>query len=720
MRRAHLQPLGSVTSYRYGIDSYDSTKLGLGPLMYQSAGSGESNWAGPLPIGIGRPMEASTQIPVTFPWAMRWSQTATSQKDWIFFADNAAAAISRRIVMYEYDRLTASLTWRGFVTVSFPSPTTTYTIRSFRMTYDLYTTGTVAVSGTAVTGSSTNWTTNRVPAGCRIGFGSTDPKQITTWYEISSIGSNTAITLTSTAGTISAGTAYVIEDLRAVIGTTNNTATSGGLYIVKGLSYDIFSSIGTSISAAVSTDSVRACYWLKSTGTITETTNNGMGLETPASYTSQMCWFGSGTTTQRLYKFDIRAALTLATGADTTAIQFSTAASATLTGTATQLNNGRVATLAHGPGSGSACYYFTTTTRVYRTKPVSTITNGDTTFISAGDNMSEVPSGGTSTMAASSLLSSLEYSSTLDMFFIPVSLSTTPFRNYATQYKTDSSQFDRIWGTDTRQLLQSAADATVTPHLTATSLAYSLWLEGGLAYIAQIGTTALTNIVFVAPLGADWEYSNASSSFILSPAITTANVDKYLSVFAEEARVLGGSTGKNLGIQPEPWRVYYRTSGISDNSGGWTAVDQTGVINASGADSIQLKFEFRTMGLACIPPRLFSYGVVWDDNNTHDNWQFSSNVGTNLATKTFGFRHAVAYGGTVPRLKIDIYNAETGSLLNSDDSVTQAGTWQKTTNSGSAWGSYNSTDRANEDTYIRYTPSSLADNIKVRAVLRHY
>jgi len=52
-----------------------------------------------------------------------------------------------------------------------------------------------------------------------------------------------------------------------------------------------------------------------------------------------------------------------------------------------------------------------------------------------------------------------------------------------------------------------------------------------------------------------------------------------------------------------------------------------------------------------------------------------------------------------------------------DDSVTQAWTWQK---SGGAWGAYTTADRANADTYVRVTPISLADNIKVRAVIREY
>jgi hypothetical protein len=212
--RAVIQRLGSQSTYRYGVDSYDSTKLGLGNLMTQFAGSGEAAYAGPLPLAVARPMEQSTTIASVFPWAMQWQNDTTAEIDWVFLADNATAAATRRLNMYLFNRRTATWTWQGFITITFPTATN-YTIRGFRMTYDLITNGTVAVSGTAVTGSSTTWSASKACVGNRIGFGSTDPTQISTWYIISAIGSDTSITLAATAGTISAGTAYVIEDLRA-------------------------------------------------------------------------------------------------------------------------------------------------------------------------------------------------------------------------------------------------------------------------------------------------------------------------------------------------------------------------------------------------------------------------------------------------------------------------------------------------------------------------
>ena len=90
---------------------------------------------------------------------------------------------------------------------------------------------------------------------------------------------------------------------------------------------------------------------------------------------------------------------------------------------------------------------------------------------------------------------------------------------------------------------------------------------------------------------------------------------------------------------------------------------------------------------------------------------------SSVASKQFAFWFKTAFGGTVPTLEINLYDADTGGLLLTDDSDTStAGTWEKTTD-GSSWSSYNATDRANATTWIRYTPTSLADNIKVQAYL---
>jgi hypothetical protein len=76
--------------------------------------------------------------------------------DWVFLADNATAAATRRIVFYEYNKTTSEFTWKGFITLIYPAATN-HTIRGFRVVRELYTTGTVGVSGTAVTGSGSAW-----------------------------------------------------------------------------------------------------------------------------------------------------------------------------------------------------------------------------------------------------------------------------------------------------------------------------------------------------------------------------------------------------------------------------------------------------------------------------------------------------------------------------------------------------------------------------------
>ena len=712
--RAQVIRLGSQSTYRYTIDSYDSTKLGLGPLMAQFSGSGEAGFAGPIPVAVARPTEQSTSVASMFPWAMRWQNNTAGEIDWVFFADGAATAATRRINAYTFNRRTSAFSWQGFVTVTFPTATN-QTIRGFRMTYDAETTGTVAVSGTAVTGTSTLFSTNKVCVGNRIGFGSTDPSQITTWYEISAIGSDTSITLTQSAGTISSGTAYVIEDLRCVMAITNATTTNGGLYVMKGLSFSAFSNVGGTVPAAVSTDNIRACYWLADAATVTNTVSFGMAISTRTSPTSHMVYVLDTLANPVVFKYNIRAALTLSSGKDTTAFQFKTGSGGAVTGTTGQNNNGRIATLSHGPHSGVETIYFTTTTRVYAA-PTSGITTGSTTWLSSGTNATEVPPGSANTFAAGANLSSVEGVSLIDKLIITNNSTTSPFRSYITQYRTDAGQWDRVWGNDTRQIDQSAADATTTPVPSLSGAAYSVWAEGGLLYIATIGTTAILNRIYALPIGADWEYTSTTGCVLLLPAMTIDSATKFTNIYATAQQVIGGATGKNLGLNTEPFRLSYRTTGISDDTGSWTALDSTGLISIDGASQIQVRVEFRTIGTLMIPARISTVGVIYEDTTTDSHYQ-PSVAFSSTSAKRFAWRFSTAFGGTVPQLRIELFDAVTGGSLGSDDSTTRAGTWEKSTDGGSTWGSYDTSDKTNETTYIRFTPASLADNIKVRALL---
>lgn len=712
---ATVQAAGSLDSYRYGVESYDQDKLGLGPLMVQKSGSGDENFAGPLPIAVIRPMEASTPIPLTYPWALQWSNTASSQIDWIFLADVATAAATRRLGMATLDRLTGIFSYVGFVVVTFPGTSEAKTIRWLRGSYTKVTAGTVAVSGTGVTGTSTIFVTDGACAGNRIGFGSTDPSAITTWYEISSVDSETGITLTGSAGTISAGTSYVIEDLRLLVGATSVTTSLGGVYMVEGLRIEQFNASGGTVPAAVSTDKIRQCVFLKDAATGTALATFGAGVEPPVNNQTHYLWMLHTLANPIMQKYNLRAALTIASGSTTSALVLITGAGGVLSGAPTQLNNGRYAVANHGPGSGIGCIYFTTATRVYRSDNVAGITNGSTAWLQ--DAMLEIPPGSANTFAAQGALQSIEHIGTIDRFFITASGATG--RSYITRYLTDGSQYERIVLMDGKQIDHSIADASVTPYPSLNLAGVSVWVEGGIAYIVRAGTTSILNQIWAVPVAADWEYAAATDSRVLFPRMTLINASTFVRAFFSGAEVIGGASGKNLGMGPEPIRAYYRTAGISDDSGSWTLLPQSGdMTGVSGTAEIQLMVEFR-IGNTMIPGRVHAVGVVYTDTGSAPSSYWQESIGkSSVASAQFAWRFKSAYGTTIPRLRIRLYNAVTGALLDDDDTTTLAGTWEKSTD-GTTWAAWSTGDKANETTYLRWTPAAVSAVI-VRPLLTEY
>jgi hypothetical protein len=655
-----------------------------------------------MPVGIGRPVETGAAFSGIYPWIYQWSSTV----DWLFLADNATAAATRRIKMLEYDRSTQTISDKGYILLTFP-PATNHTIVGFRMTYDKYTTGTAAASGTAVTGTSTAWQTSRLAVGSRIGFGSTDPSAITTWYEISAIGSDTGITLTSSAGTIADG-AYVIEELRAIVATTNATATNGGLFVAKGLRPEIF--VSTTIPAATTVDNIRAVYWLADASTVTNTISSGCMLEDRTDWTTHYAHIPDrpSTSTLRIFKYNLRAALTVASGKSTSAWILTTGTQ-TLIATINVANNGRIGTLNHGPTSGSLAFFLVSTTRIW-SGLVSGITSGSTTFVQ--NQQTEVPPGGVNTYAATAAMYQVEIAGTLDRLIIATT-NATGFRSYITQHKTDGSQFDQIMLSDDKQLDSTLASADCAIHGTTNSVGQCPWMEGGLLYLVGTGTTSITNIIRVFPAGADWLYASVTNQIVISPRLSTPNNYRFNSAFTIRDKMIGSDL---LGRAPEPSRVYYRTSGISDNSGSWTLITDGDLSGVAGANEIQFKMEFLCISDSMLPGRIYRVGVTYLDYSNDAHYRASAEW-TDGATKKFAWRFSTGFGTTVPTLRIQLYNDVTGSLLDDDDSVTQAGTWEKSTNDGVGWSAYDTTDKTNETTYIRYTPASLADDIKVRAIL---
>jgi hypothetical protein len=633
------------------ISAYDSTKTNLGTLMRQyNLGSGiTQNFVGPIRMAtVAKPMEASTAVAVANPNPFRITDTL----DHVYFCENSAAAATRRLVMYTFNRDTSVWAWQGFVTLTFPTATN-HTIRGFEMTRDLYTTGTVAVSGTAVTGSGSTWTTDGMSVGSRIGFGSTDPSQISTWYEISAVGSNTGITLTASAGTIGAGASYVIEDYRANISTTNATAANGGLFVVKGLRPELFTSVGTAIGAATTTDNLRAVYWLADASTVLNTVAAGCTVEDKTSWTSQFAYVLD--TSGRVYKYNVRASLAgLASGKSTSAFVFRTGVQA-LVGTMSQANNGVIATAGHGAGMGVSSLYFVTTTRVYRCA-VSNITDASTTWTS--DAMVEVPPGSVTTYTATGALGFIEYSAFIDKFIV-ISTGASGNRSYVTSYNTTSDQFDQIFLVDAKNLDQNSADSDSANFPSINASQFSSWSEGGLLFLCRNGTTAALNQVYAVPVGAHWGW--AANQSVITPSLSLAGATKLHKLYVNENTYAGEGTFR---VPREVYRVYYRTGGITDNSGGWSLLDDGKDLSGiSPSSNIQFKFEFRVLGLHCIPSQINSLAVVYETGDTLPSQYAWYHSDSNNSDGTVGFIQKTLFSTAVPVHTINYYRADTNALV---------------------------------------------------------
>jgi hypothetical protein len=699
----------SVLNY-LSENPYDYTKWNLGKgIIFNNGGTAIDKYAAPDFQAI-RPMEESTAFAVVQIAAYNLSPTIC----YVFGIENSTAATAtRRIHLWELNRKTGERSWKGFITITLATATA-HTVRDFKIDVKNESTGTVAVAGTAVTGVGTLFNTNKVAIGARIGFGSTDPSQITQWYRLTAKASDTGATLNVSAGTIPAGTPYVIQEFRPIYVATNATTTNGGIHYGKGISIEDFIPAGTTIALATTVDDVKAMYWLKDAATQTMLVAAGAAADFAASTPTGLDFYVLDLVSAgnyRVFKYNLRAALTVASGASVNAWILTTG-NQSFTGTGSQNANLCIATATHGLGSGIKSLYFVSTTRFMRAA-VANITSGNVSWIS--DVIVETPVGGTSTFVATSVLSTVEYMPSIDAFIVGTTHATGLF-SYVTQYVASGAQFQKMFGRDYKYLEQSLKD-NGHPTIFSSQLTVFSYTDAGANRIFAVkqGTTISTNHIYVMAFGSDWDYAAASSGRLISPEISTPNALKYYRVFANQIMNLGDN---KLGKTTEAFRMYARTANIqTDATSGWTLIDETNDLSGfAGAASIQFAIEFKTIGESCLPARILGLNLSYEDNTADSHYELS--VGkSSLASKIFAFWFKTAFGGTVPKLYIRLYDRVTGGLLLTDDTVAGAlGTWEKSTD-GTTWTAYNTTDRANNTTYIRYTPSSLADSIGVRAVI---
>jgi hypothetical protein len=669
---------GTISQVAIG-GAYDATKINRGKHTGQfNLGSGQTDkFIGPAPVGVGNFGESALAIPSPILSAVKINDDLF----WVFGSDGATAAATRRVQLWTFVPSTNTYTFIGSITITFPT-TGNVAVRGLKALLTNYTTGTVAVNGTAVTGTTTTWATG-LSVGSRIGFGSTNPDNITTWYQISAIGSDTSITLTGSAGTISAGTSYVIQDLMIVQAQTNVTTTNGGLFLVKGLRFETFQNPSTAIASATTVDKIRASYWLKDAATVTNDVIGGVAVGNFISWTEQYvyCTEGSSTTAQ-IYRYNIRAPLTLTSGAATL-----TGSNMVVTGTQTcpagnvlQNNNGVVATLNHGSGAGVESLYIATTSRIVRI-PTANIVSGSTIFIA--DSMLEVTPGSLNTNAVATSINSFDVAMSLDKFVI-VYATTTTSAIYITDYYTGGQQIDRRAGCSTLQLPSSLrnSNSPIFIHTIIGTLPFAYVEDGWLFWVYAQVTTTNQNAFSVYPLAADLEYQTDVNNRIICPKINLGSIpSSFYRVLTNSVQNLGDNT---FGITPDMYRVQYRTSGIDDNTGTWTDIPQNGdMYGVSASSNIQFAFLFRTAGTIMLPARILSLALVYETTDslpTQYRWNFND---FNVSSGVFAWIQYSTFV-TLGTHTIEIYRADTNALI-----LTQAST--STTNgnfqywNGSTW-----------------------------------
>lgn len=656
---------GSLAQQPIG-GAYDATKINRGKHTGQFLlGAGQvDRFIGPAPLGVANFAESSLAIPSSFVHPVKINDDLF----WIFGNDVATAAATRRVQLWTWVPSTNTYTFIGAIILTFPT-TGNVTSRGLRAILENYTVGTVAVSGTAVTGSGTDFTTQCV--GSRIGFGSNDPNQITVWYPITAISSASGLTLGSSAGTLSAGTPYVIQDLMIVHANTNATTTNGGLFVTKGLRFEDFQNPATTIPAATTVDKIKAVYWLKDAATVTNTVIGGCALGDRDTWSQQYVYSTDGAaTTLRLFRYNIRAPLTLTAGAATlTGSDMVITGNQNVTGNISQANNGRVATLSHGAGNGVPSLYLFTASRILRV-PLSAVVSGSTTFVA--DSMSETPPGGTSTnlTSGSTPFVSLDIAGSLDRLVIATAVATTASL-YITQYYTGGQQLDRRAGASTGQLPSSLrdTDSPIWIHYVGGSQSPFVWVEDGwMFWMYGTTTTTTSNALSAYPLAADWEYQANVPNRIICPKIQLgATPAKLYRVLVNCVENIGDST---MGVAPDAYRVKVRTSGIDDNTGAWSDVPADGDLSGLGTPSaIQFAIEFRTAGVIMLPARVLSLALIYETDDalpSQYRWNYSD---FNLTNATFGWVQASLFGASLTTHTIEVYRADTNALV-----LTQAST----------------------------------------------
>jgi hypothetical protein len=687
--------------------SYDSSVTLLGSLFRQ------------YPDGVAPLLPSVTRYSDLYTSSNIQAVPYSTDMDWVFVAESLTNLPTKRFAMYTFDRTSGIFNLVGSLRLEYRGGN--ITMEGFRISLDRYSTGTISGSNTSVSGTDTQWITYGMCQGNRIKIGTSDYLDTNyNWNVISSVDSDTGITLLFDGGTIPLGTPYVIEDLRIVTAVRSAIVANGGLYIGKGLRPEMFGLAGAEyqIKMTNTSDNLQANYWLTETfGTLTgaismvmePSSYSGVSLTSRNAYVVNQ--YAGGLTD--IYKFDVRKPLTsFSSSATTDAFLYQTGKEWFFYAPTQTTNNAEIATVNHGQAKGIPSLYLIANRTIARVS-LSNIIPLQNNWMEDSVQIYAPYYTALFSHDNSSVINTV-YSPYLDKFVTVGGGSNR--RMMAQEYWTQGGKTsDEMWYASTYMLYGNLSLLNKVPLVLSHGGAnHYIDMVNGIAYIIQQTTTVSYQQIFSFPIGADASKAVQNYQYVTTPKILTPRSKRYQSIMWSSTKSRGTDPFE---IPTSHLEIYYRTVGIDNNSGEWIRVPETRLLTDVSADQIQFQIRWKLLSPLGHFPVLYNIGLVYEqyENDEHYQQSLSHSSGAN---KQFVWRFKTAFESTVPKLYVHIFDAKTNvKLLTDDTSVSAYGVFEKSIDRCETWSAYDTADKGNETTYIRYTPTGFYSNLKSYATL---
>jgi len=624
----------SINHQGYNSTGYDPSYVNLGYLMYRYSGANKyDNYVSPL--RLEHIFHGANYYNNTFSYLFKVIRY-TKNLDYLFTTNTSS---TQNIQYMIYNRKENKFYQGGVVYIFFRGTTNMY-IYDADINVESSSDGYVTVSGNTVTGTNTKFNSSGFSVGSRIGFGSTNPEAITEWYEVASIISDTSLTLTETLSkTYPPNSPYIIEEVIMLSANYWNTSpyNLGGVYITKGMNFT-FMKHNNTVPFATTVDRIRATYRIINSGT-NIITYAGSLVSLPKASNNEHIFYASieQGNTLRIACFNAKAPLTLVAGESTSALKFITK-SYDCINTADGL---RMFCLPFGPGRNKYSIYF-------RSGGASVLQRIDLNDLKQDADLFGQDHGYVRPIANAyrgfSLVnpSNARYIPNLEQVLF--SATTNTVMPYDTNYPYYYNEFGEVNYESSDYRMPSKDTVSHLKESSNFNISDGLWYYVANSY--KLG---------VFPGEADWRFASRNNARIITHSIDTSHITKFNKLLVHHPEVLGSH---DLGSMPEPFRVYFRTEGISDDSGDWCLLnDSFDMSFITPKDNIQFMLEFRILGRASVPNRIYGLSISYfvdEDLPTGFEWNLYD---SNASSSIIGFEQTSVLN-TLGNFKITYYLSE--------------------------------------------------------------